>query len=81
LREQSQGNSVIATANRLQYMSNSDKLAVSSQMLDRGIMNRDEIREIWQLPPLPDGEGQAYIIRGEYYSTDEKIAGDNSSDE
>ena len=30
-------------------------------------MNRDEIREIWNLPPLPDGAGQAYTIRGEYY--------------
>ena len=58
---------VMATANRLQYMSNTEKLNVSSQMADRGIMNRDEIREIWNLPPLPDGQGQAYTIRGEYY--------------
>lgn len=49
------------------YMSNTDKLNVSAQMADRGIMNRDEIREIWNLPPLPNGEGQAYTIRGEYY--------------
>lgn len=59
--------SVMLTANRLQYMSNTEKLNVSSQMADRGIMNRDEIREIWNLPPLPDGQGQAYTIRGEYY--------------
>ena len=44
-----------------------EKLNVSSQMADRGIMNRDEIREIWNLPPLPNGQGQAYTIRGEYY--------------
>ena len=24
-------------------------------------------RQIWNLPPLPDGQGQAYTIRGEYY--------------
>ena len=72
-REQSQGNAVMATANRLQYLSNSEKLNVSSQMLDRGIMNRDEAREIWNLPPLPNGEGQAYIIRGEYWNADEKV--------
>lgn len=65
--ERSYGASVMATANRLQYMSNTDKLNVSSQMADRGIMNRDEIREIWNLPPLPNGQGQAYTIRGEYY--------------
>ena len=38
-REQSQGSQVIATANRLQYMTNADKLNVSAQMLDRGIMS------------------------------------------
>lgn len=36
-------------------------------------MNRDEIREIWNLPPLPNGEGQAYIIRGEYHDADDQI--------
>ena len=66
-RERIAGNIIMATANRLQYMSNADKLAVSSQMADRGIMNRDEIREIWNLPPLPNGSGQDYTIRGEYY--------------
>ena len=66
-RERSSGAGIMATANRLQYMSNADKLNVSSQMADRGIMNRDEIRSIWNLPPLPNGAGQAYTIRGEYY--------------
>ena len=66
-RERAAGSLVMATANRLQYMSNKDKLNVSAQMADRGIMNRDEIREIWNLPPLPNGQGQAYTIRGEYY--------------
>ena len=65
--ERARGAMLFATANRLQYMSNQDKLSVSSQMADRGIMNRDEIREIWNLPQLPDEQGQAYTIRGEYY--------------
>lgn len=72
-REQSQGNMVMATANRLQYLSNADKLNVSSQMLDRGIMSINDVREIWNLPPVDDGD--ARIIRGEYYSADEKISG------
>ena len=72
-REQANGSMVMFTANRLQYMSNADKLNVSAQMADRGIMNRDEVRAIWNLPPIPDGSGQAYIIRGEYYSASEKI--------
>lgn len=72
-REIAFGSIVMATANRLQYMSNKEKLDVSAQLADRGILNRDEVREIWNLPPLPDGEGQAYIIRGEYWNASEKL--------
>ena len=75
-RERASGSFLMATANRLQYMSNTEKLNVSAQMADRGIMNRDEIREIWNLSPLPDGQGQAYTIRGEYY-----FIGDNQKKE
>ena len=71
LREQSQGNLVMATANRLQYMSNADKLAVSSQMLDRGLMSINEVREIWNLTPVENGDVR--IIRGEYYNADDKL--------
>ena len=70
-RERAQGSLLMATSNRLQYMTTNEKLNVSSQMADRGIMNRDEIREIWNLPPLPNGQGQAYTIRGEYYLMNE----------
>ena len=69
--ERQHGTRIMATANRLQYMTTNEKLNVSSQMADRGIMNRDEIREIWNLPPLPNGQGQAYTIRGEYYLLNE----------
>lgn len=68
LREQSQGNLVMASANRIQYMSNSDKLSVSAQMADRGLMTRNEIRDIWNLPPLPAPYGDEIPIRGEYYT-------------
>lgn len=73
-REQSTGNRVMATANRLQYMTNADKLNVSAQMLDRGIMSINDVREIWQLPPV-DG-GDVRIVRGEYYNADEKVSED-----
>lgn len=72
-RERSQGSMIMLTSNRLQYLTTSEKLNVSAQLADRGILNRDEVREIWNLPPLPNGEGQAYIIRGEYYNADGKI--------
>ena len=70
-REQSQGNYVMATANRIAYMSNADKLNVSAQMADRGLMTRNEIREIWNLPPLPEPFGSQLPIRGEYYNVNE----------
>ena len=71
LREQGAGNEVMLTANRLQYMTNKDKLDVSSQLLDRGIMSINDVREIWNLEPVEGGE--ARIIRGEYWNADEKI--------
>lgn len=73
LREQAQGNAVMATSNRLQYMSNADKLAVAAQMADRGLMTRNEIREIFDLIPLPDPIGSELPIRGEYYN----VGGEN----
>ena len=72
LREQTQGNKVAATANRLQYLSNQDKLNVSSQMLDRGIMSINDVRDIWNLPPVEGGDVR--IIRGEYWNADEKVS-------
>ena len=75
-REQGNGNSVMLTANRLQYMTNNDKLNVSSQLLDRGVMSINDIREIWNLTPV-DG-GDVRIIRGEYYDANMKLEEDQS---
>lgn len=71
-REQGIGNRVVASSNRLQYLSNKEKLDVSAQMLDRGIMSINDVREIWNMPPV-DG-GDVRIIRGEYYNADEKVS-------
>ena len=77
-REQTQGNLVMATSNRLQYMSNSDKLAVVSQMADRGLMTRNELREIFNLTPLPPPLGDQIPARGEYYNVNDE--GDENDD-
>ena len=71
LREQTQGNCVFASSNRLQYMSNADKLSVAQTMADRGLMTRNEIRAIFNLPPLPDDIGNTIPARGEYYNVGE----------
>ena len=59
-------------------MSNRDKLDVSSQLLDRGIISINDAREIWNLPPVEGGD--ARIIRGEYYNADEKVTDDTEGD-
>lgn len=75
LREQAQGNRVFASANRLQYMSTADKANVTSIWADHGLAMVDEIREVWNLPPLPEDKGKAVPIRGEFYDlmTGERI--------
>lgn len=80
-RERAQGTQLMATSNRLQYLTTTEKLNVSAQMADRGILNRDEVREIWNLPPLPNGEGKAYIIRGEYYNATEKVVNEDGNEQ
>jgi hypothetical protein len=71
-KERAMGSMIMATSNRLQYMTTKEKLDVSAQMADRGILSFNEIREIWNLPPIDDGDRR--IIRGEYYNADEKIS-------
>ena len=52
---------------RLQYMSNADKLNAIQTYADRGLMTRNELREISNLPPLPEPYGSQIPARGEYY--------------
>ena len=68
-RERSTGNEVTFTSNRLQYMSNADKLQVAAQLTDRGIFSINEAREVFNLAPV-DG-GDIRTIRGEYKNVDD----------
>lgn len=78
-REQSNGNKVMATANRLQYLSNNEKLNVSTQLLDRGVISLNDAREIWNLPAVEGGDVR--IIRGEYVNAEEKVEEVNNEPE
>lgn len=83
-RERSQGSYLIANANRLQYMSTSAKVQMAKELGDRGAILIDEIRELFNYEPLPDGSGQVAPIRGEYKATDElgnTDEGDNENGE
>lgn len=77
--ERNTGNSISLTANRVQFMTNQDKLNVSAQMADRGIMTINELREIWNLAPVEGGD--RFIARGEYYFLDEGKENDNANQE
>lgn len=77
-REQSQGSFVIATANRLQYMSNADKLNVAAQLTDRGVLSINEAREIFNLAPVEGGDVRT--IRGEYKDAND-LTGGNDNEE
>lgn len=66
-RERQFDNKIWFTSNRLQYMSNADKLNAISTFADRGLMTRNELREIMNLSPLPDEIGNQIPARGEYY--------------
>ena len=60
-------NQIFFSSNRLQYMSNADKLNAVTQLGDRGLATRNELREILNLDPLPEDVGKQIPARGEYY--------------
>jgi HK97 family phage portal protein len=70
-REMNGGNRITLTANRLQYMNVSQKVSMARELGDRGVLMIDEIRELFNYEPLPDGAGKHAPIRGEYYMVDE----------
>ena len=68
-------NQAFFTSNRLQYMSNADKLNAVTQLGDRGLATRNELREILNLEPLPEEIGNQIPARGEYYDVTNPPAG------
>lgn len=69
--ERSYGNDVFLVANRLQYMSTSMKIEMARDFGDRGILSVNEIRELLNFAPKEDGD--VTFIRGEYFTTDQKL--------
>lgn len=62
--ERTRGNAIVWSSNRLQYMTNTNKLQVSSQMFDRGILSINDVMDIWNLPHVEGGDKR--YIRKEY---------------
>lgn len=76
-RELAHGNAITFSANRLQYASNATKLSVSTQLFDRGLITRNAVMDIWNMPHVEDGD--KYYIRKEYTEISE--LGDEDSPE
>lgn len=64
--EIARGKEILFTVNRLQHMTMADKLSTVTQLFDRGMMNMDEGREVFQLPALDTEDSKRYYIRRDY---------------
>ena len=80
-RERNGGNRILFTANRLQYMNIQAKISMAQQLGDRGVLTIDEIRELFNYAPLPDGAGQFTPIRGEYHNVKDAGKDDDGGQE
>lgn len=63
-RAQGFDNSIILTANRLQYLSNNEKLQTVVQLFDRGFITHNMGLEVFNMASKEDGD--KYYIRKEY---------------
>lgn len=78
-RELANDNFIMLTANRLQYLSPSEKLSTVTQLFDRGFITHNQGREIYNMSPI-DG-GDKYYIRKEYSETTKLDAGVNGEEQ
>jgi HK97 family phage portal protein len=65
---QGHGNEIVFEANRLQYASNATKIKVIETLVDRGLMNKNQGREIFNMGPIEGGE--EYIVSLNYVQAD-----------
>jgi hypothetical protein len=72
-RERAFGNEVTFSSNRLQYVSIPSKVAVTQNLVDRGLMSNWQACDLWNLPRPRDPDGtdvpERWVIRGEYIDT------------
>ena len=59
--ERNFGNEIVFEANRLQYASTTTKVTVVKELSPMGVLMKDDIREIFNMSPLPNSEGQKIL--------------------
>lgn len=67
LQEISDGKQIMFTANRLQYLTNAEKLSTVTQLFDRGFLTHNQGLEIFNMAPVENGDKR--FIRKEYIET------------
>ena len=67
-REIAYGNEIIFSANRLQYLTNAEKLNTVTQLFDRGFITHNQGLEIFNMPSVEGGDKR--YIRREYALTE-----------
>lgn len=86
--EQFHGNEIIFTSNRLQYASNNTKINLLRYA--NNLMMIDELREVFNMEPLPNGKGQKIMqdlnhidsnVANKYQVGDENNEGDETNEE
>ena len=81
-RERAQGSYLIANANRIQYMTTTQKIAMAEKFVDRGVISEEEAREVLNFGPKR--EGDTFVIRGEYVNAEDRTTtqeGENDGSE
>lgn len=66
-QEITSGKQIMFTANRLQYLSNAEKLSTVTQLFDRGFLTHNQGLEIFNMSPVENGDKR--YIRKEYIET------------
>lgn len=81
-QEIAEGKGIRLTSDRLQYASNTTKIQVAKEFIDRGLLTLNQGLNILNLPPLPDNEGNIRFVRAEYIDANSvgKEVTDNGED-
>lgn len=67
--ERAFNNEIMFYANRLQYLTSSEKLEMVTQLFDRGFITHNQGLQIFDMPPVEGGD--IYYIRKEYANIDD----------
>lgn len=77
-REDSYGNEIVLYPNEIYFMSMENKIAFAQIAMPSGSLMKDEFRELFGYPPLPDGQGQ--VISQGYNNTFDANGNSNNED-